>query len=91
MPNKETFNEAVKKYDQAFFQENGIVVIYIPSESTSIGYKLTDAALNGEELHISIAEICPEGELTQKPAGWFMTVELPQEILSQANYFSAGK
>ena len=91
MPNKETFNEAVKKYDQAFFQENGIVVIYIPSESTSIGYKLTDAALNGEELHISIAEIRPEGELTQKPAGWFMAVELPQEILSQANYFSAGK
>lgn len=91
MPSKETFNEAVKKYDEAFFQENGIVVIYISSESTSIGYKLTDAALNGEELRISVAEIRPEGELIQKPAGWFMTVELPQEILSQANYFSAGK
>lgn len=91
MPNKETFNEAVMKYDEAFFQENGIVVIYIPSESTSIGYKLTDAALNGEELHISVAEIRPEGELAQTMAGWFMTVELPQAILSQANYFSAGK
>lgn len=91
MPNKETFNEAVKKYDQAFFQENGIVVIYIPSESTSISYKPTDATMNGEELHISVAEIRPEGEPVQKPAGWFMAVELPQEILSQANYFSAGK
>ena len=91
MSNKETFNDTVRKYDEAFFLENGIVVIYIPSESTSIGYKLTDAALNGEELRISVAEIRPEGELIQKPAGWFMAVELPQEILSQANYFSAGK
>lgn len=31
-----------------------------------------------------------EGEQTDELAGWFMTVEIPQEILSQANYFSAG-
>lgn len=91
MPDKETFNEVVKKYDEAFFAEKGLVIVYIPSESTSIGYKLTDAALAGEELHVTVAESRPEGELASQAAGWFMTVELPQEIISQANYFSAGK
>lgn len=91
MPDKETFNEVVKKYDDAFFQENGIVVVYIPSESVSIRYSLTDVALAGEELHITVTESRPEGELASQAAGWFMTVELPQEIISQANYFSAGK
>lgn len=91
MPGKETFNSVIKKYDEVFFEENGLVILYIPSESSSIGYKLADAALNGEELHITVSESRPEGELNALPAGWFMTVELPQDILSQANYFSAGK
>lgn len=91
MPDKETFNEVVKKYDEAFFAEKGLVIVYIPSESTSIGYKLTDAALAGEELHITVTENRPEGELASQAAGWFMTVEFPQEVISQANYFSAGK
>lgn len=89
MPNKETFNESVKKYDEAFFLECGIVIVYIPSESVSIGYKLVDAALSGEEPHITVAEVCPEGELAQQPAGWLMAVELPREIISQASYFTA--
>ncbi len=91
MPNKETFNALAAAYGEEFFQEKGIVIVYIPSESISIGYNLADATLDGEELHITVAEKRPEGELAQQEAGWFMTVELPQEILSQANYFSAGK
>jgi hypothetical protein len=91
MPGKETFNAIIKKYDEAFFDENGLVILYIPSESTSFNYKLADAALNGEELHITVSESRPEGEPNALPAGWFMTVELPQDVLSQANYFSAGK
>ncbi len=90
MPGKETFNTAIAKYDEAFFEEKGLVIVYIPSESTSINYKLADATLSGEELHVTLVENRPEGELTQAMAGWFMTVEIPQEILSQANYFSAG-
>lgn len=90
MPNKETFNTLVKTYDEAFFQEKGIVVIYIPSESTSIGYKLADAVLEGEELHITVTESRPEGELSANTAGWFMTLEIPQKILAEANYFTAG-
>lgn len=90
MPNKETFHTLVKTYDEAFFQEKGIVVIYIPSESTSIGYKLADAVLEGEELHLTVTESRPEGELSANAAGWFMTLEIPQEILAEANYFTAG-
>ncbi len=84
------FSTVVAHYDEAFFQEKGIVVVYIPSESTSIGYKLAGAALDGEELHIAITENRPNGELKAQETGWFMTVELPKETLSQANYFSAG-
>lgn len=87
---KETFNESVKKFDEAFFQENGIVIVYIPSESTSIRYTLADAVLDGEELYITVAEKRPEETMDSAMAGWFMTVELPQEVISQANYFSAG-
>ena len=86
-----TFNSVAAACDEAFFQEKGLVVVYIPSESTSISYKLADAVLTGEELHITVAEKRPEGELTAEMAGWFMAIEIPQEILSQANYFSAGK
>lgn len=91
MPGKETFRSVIKKCDEAFFEETGLVIVYIPSESTSISYKLADAALQGEELHITVFEKQPEGELSTQTAGWFMTLEIPQEILSQANYFSAGK
>ena len=89
LPGKETFNATVAKYDEAFFEEKGLVIVYIPSESASIGYKLADATLQEEELHITVSEKRPEGELSAQTAGWFMTVEIPQEILSQANYFSA--
>ena len=85
-----TFNSVAAACDEAFFREKGLLVVYIPSGSTSIGYKLADAVLEGEELHITVAENRPEGELTSAMAGWFMAIEIPQEILSQANYFSAG-
>ena len=90
MPNKETFHTLVKTYDEAFFQEKGIVVVYIPSESTSLGYKPTEAVLEGEELHIKVTESRPEGELSANTTGWFMALEIPQEILAEANYFTAG-
>ena len=85
-----TFSSVAAACDEAFFLEKGLVVVYIPSESTSISYKPADAILNGEELHITIAEKRPEGELKNAAAGWFMAIEIPQDILSQANYFSAG-
>lgn len=91
MPNKETFTTLVAGYSEEFFLENGIVVVYIPSESMSISYSLTDAALDGEELHLTVAESRPEGDLKAETAGWFMVVEFPQEIIGEANYFSAGK
>ena len=91
MPDAITFNSLVKAYDEAFFQEKGLVIVYIPSESNSIGYGLADATVSGEELHLTVAEKRPEGEPAQQMAGWFMVVEMEQSVLSQANYFTAGK
>ena len=90
MPGKESFNTLIKKYDEAFFENSGLVIVYITSSSTSISYKLSDAVTDGEELHITVAEAKPEGDLSQQTAGWFMVVEIPQQILAQVNYFSAA-
>lgn len=90
LPNGTAFNTLIKTYDEAFFENNGLAIVYIASESTSISYKLTDVTVDGEELHIAVTEAKPEGELAQQSAGWFMVVEIPQEVLGQVNYFSAG-
>lgn len=90
MSGKESFHSLVKKYDEAFFENSGLVIVYITSPSTSISYKLSDAVTDGEELHITVAEAKPEGDLLQQMAGWFMVVEIPQQILAQVNYFSAA-
>ena len=90
MPGKESFHTLIKKYDEAFFESSGLVIVYITSSSTSISYKLADAVADGEELHITVTEEKPEGDLLQQMAGWFMVVEIPQEILAQVNYFSAA-
>ena len=90
MPGKNSFNAIIQKYDEAFFEGNGLVIVYIPSESTSINYKLESAAATGEELHITVTEAKPEGELNAQEAGWFMTVEFSQEQLSNVTHFSAG-
>ncbi len=88
--NGTSFNALVQTYDETFFETNGLVIVYIASESVSISYKLADAVSEGEELHIAVTEVRPEGELSDQAAGWFMVVEVPQEVLSQVNYFSAG-
>ena len=43
-----------------------------------------------DTVHITVTESRPEGELSANTAGWFMTLEIPQEILAEANYFTAG-
>lgn len=88
-PGKDTFNAAVKAYDEAFFAENGLVIVYIPSASLSYTYTLADVTLEDGELYVAVTETQPE-EAEAQEAGWFMAVTIPQETISQATLFTAG-
>ena len=84
-----SFNEATAKYDEAFFEENTLMLVYVEASSGSCRYGV-------REVYNADGYFCIHIEQTNNPevhtddmAGWFVTVAVSDESVADCTVFDA--
>ena len=73
------FIDAIEKYDEEYFKENNLIIIYLTEPSGSITHEIKDISINEERICISIKQNYPE-YLTCDMAGWLLILEIEKDL-----------
>ena len=84
-----SFNEVTAYYDDRFFAERSIVMVYVSSSSGSFRFDIESISLNDNALCINVYQTNDPEVYTSDMAGWFVIAELDQTVVSQCESFDA--
>jgi len=84
-----SFNEVADKYDEAFFEDNTLLLVYVGEGSGSIRHKVLNVTRKGQKLNVEIERIVPEIG-TCDMAGWLIAVELNKQDIAGCTEFAAS-
>ena len=84
-----SFNDVTEAYDDAFFADNTLLIIYVSSASGTYRYGVWDVYLKGGELCVHVERINDKGLASEDMSGWFITLEIPNAILEDCTSFDA--
>ncbi len=84
-----SFAGATAAYDEAFFDDNTLFVIYLAASSGSFRYGVSGLDISDGCLTVSVTELNDPEAVTDDMAGWFLLVSLPEEELSDCTSFDA--
>lgn len=83
------FIDAIEKYDEEYFKESNLIIIYFTEASGSITHSIKDISVNDGTLDIDIIQKCP-GYFTWDMAGWLLILEVDNPIeITSINYTKA--
>lgn len=84
-----SFNENTADYDDAFFAENDLFLVYVGANSGSLKFDVGLIALDSTGLVIYVEQTNDPQECTDDMAGWFITVALPRSATEGCTVFDA--
>ena len=86
-----SFNEATEQYDETFFSENTLLLVYVAASSGSYRFAVDTITGDGTSLCVHIVEtaIKPGFTITCDTAGWFITVAVPDSAATAYTEFDA--
>lgn len=84
----DSFNDIVTKYNEEFFVENTLLLIYVSEGSGSVRHKVTSVTSKAGKVSVDIERIVPEAG-TCDMAGWIITVELKKNDIVKCSEFVA--
>ena len=73
-----SFEEVVKKYDEKFFENNELLIVYKTSSSGSYRYEVADVVKTNNSLTVYVGQANSPEIGTDDMAGWFLYVEIPK-------------
>ena len=79
----------LKGYDEAFFEENAIILTHLKSNSGSVRYTVTGINISGGVCTMNIKAQMPEVG-TADMADWFIFAEVPAESIAGCTAFSVN-
>jgi len=80
--------EAFKRYDDDFFLNNRLVLLYTQESSGSIRHKIGDVALQNGKLAVTVNRIVPEN-YTDDMANWFILLEFSRDATAACTAWDA--
>ncbi len=84
-----SFETVVKKYNEDFFKENTLFVIYVTPDSGSYRYGIRDVSTDGEVLTVFAEQINRPTAVTMDLVGWLISVEMPKATTAGKTAFDA--
>lgn len=84
-----SFNEVTKKYKESFFKDSCVFLIYIDATNSTHRYALEGINIDGEYFCIHIKETTGAEEVDCMLAGWFVTVAVTRDSISECTEFDA--
>jgi len=83
------FNEVTAKYDEAFFSENTLLLVYVVASTGTYRFAVDTITGDGTGLCVHIAETTHAEVVTADMAGWFITVAVPDSAAATYTEFDA--
>ena len=84
-----SFYETIKKYDDAFFEDQTLMLVYVTAGSTNHRFRVAEIYCDGMAfvLHLETEPGQVVGDTMQ--SGWFVTVAVPDAMVSSCSGFDA--
>lgn len=84
-----SFEDATSEYDEKFFDNNSLFIIYVTANSGSYRFDVDSVYCDGESFRVHIKQTNDPESVTQDMAGWFVTVAVKDDIISTCKSFDA--
>ena len=84
-----SFNEVTAKYDETFFSESTLLLVYAVAHTGSYRFAVDTIASDDTSLCVQIAETVHPDGVTDDTAGWFITVAVPDSAAATYTEFDA--
>ena len=84
-----SFNAATERYDNAFFQENTLILVYVPANNSTHRFGLSGIEINDTQCHIHLEETTGAEAVDAAMAGWFLTIAVADEAIAACTEFDA--
>lgn len=84
-----SFNDVSATYNDEFFEENTLLVVYVSAISGTYRYVVRDVYIEGGELCVHVERTNDRGPASEDMAGWFITLAVPNDMLEGCTSFDA--
>ena len=84
-----SFNDATAKYDNIFFEENSLMLVYVSASNSTHRFKVHSIGYDDKSFCVHITETTKTEESDNTMTGWFITVAVPDELIKNCTEFDA--
>ena len=84
-----SFNDTTSDYDEAFFENNTLLLVYVSSGSGTYRYGVESIFCENDSFCVQIKQLNLPEVVTMDMAGWFVTVAVPDYVVEDCNEFDA--
>ena len=84
-----SFNESTTKYDENFFAENTLMLVYVEATSGSYRYGVDSVYHANSNFYIHVKQTNNPEIHTDDMSGWFITVAVPDSMVADCTTFDA--
>ena len=83
------FTETAASYDEKFFEENSLILVYVTSENRSSRYSATGFHCDGTSFTLKVGETAKLDNGNSERGGWFVTVVVSNRLIDGCSQFTA--
>jgi len=84
-----SFNDATEKYDEVFFDDHSLILVYVTSSSGSLRFGVSGVFCDGNQFTVSIAQTNNPEVVSEDMAGWFITLAVNDSMIDDCVKFDA--
>lgn len=81
--------EKIAKYNDKFFKDNSLLIVYVESGSGSFEYAFDSISITRESVCVHVIRTNNPKVITHDMAGWLITVAVPDSLLKGCSSFDA--
>ena len=84
-----SFNHYAAEYDDAFFDDNTLLLCYVTASSGSYRFGVADASVKEDTLCVYVELLNHPEVMTADAAGWFVLIEVRKADIANCKHFDA--
>lgn len=84
-----SFNSATQKYDNAFFEENSLLLVYVSASNCTHRFKMQNVGYDNKSFSVHVVETTNAEYVDTAMAGWFITVAVSDNLIKTVTNFDA--
>ena len=84
-----SFNSVTKKYDNAFFEENSLLLVYVSAGNCTHRFKMQNVGYDNKSFSVHVVETTNAEFVDTAMAGWFITVAVSDDLIKTVTSFDA--